>query len=51
MVDIAPGNPDPSILVYRVESTEPGVMMLELGRSLTDARAVVLLREWVAQMK
>ncbi|MEP2827766.1 SO2930 family diheme c-type cytochrome [Parvibaculum sp.] len=50
-VDIAPGDPDASILVYRVESTEPGVMMPELGRSLTDARAVALLREWVARME
>ncbi|MFN4228276.1 SO2930 family diheme c-type cytochrome [Parvibaculum sp.] len=50
-VDIEPGDPDASILVYRVESAEPGVMMPELGRSLTDSRAVALLREWVAQME
>jgi hypothetical protein len=34
-----------------VESTEPGVMVPELGRSLTDARVVAILREWVAQME
>tara|TARA_Y100001933_G_scaffold48717_1_gene47251 strand:+ start:10989 stop:12065 length:1077 start_codon:yes stop_codon:yes gene_type:complete len=50
-VDIEPGDPDASILVYRVESNEPGVMMPELGRSLTDSRAVALLREWVASME
>jgi len=27
------------------------VMMPELGRSLTDSRAVALLREWVASME
>lgn len=50
-VDIEPGDPDASILVYRVESDEPGVMMPELGRSLSEPRAVALLREWVASME
>src|SRR5690606_12969306 len=50
-VDIAPGDPDASILIYRVESTEPGVMMPELGRSLSEPRAIALLREWVAAME
>ncbi|MEQ8266467.1 MAG: SO2930 family diheme c-type cytochrome [Parvibaculum sp.] len=50
-VDIEPGDPDASILVYRVESNEPGVMMPELGRSLSEPRAVALLRAWVASME
>lgn len=49
--DIAPGDPDGSILLYRVESTEPGVMMPELGRHLPDPDAVALLRDWIAAMK
>jgi uncharacterized repeat protein (TIGR03806 family) len=49
--DIAPGNPDGSILIYRMESNEPGVMMPETGRTLTDDRAVALLREWISAMK
>ena len=49
--DIDPGNPDGSILLYRIESTEPGVMMPELGRHLADPDAVVLLREWIAGMQ
>ena len=49
--DIAPGDPDGSILVYRVDSVEPGVMMPELGRHLHDPAAVALLREWIAAMK
>ncbi|MEX0954346.1 MAG: SO2930 family diheme c-type cytochrome [Rhizobiaceae bacterium] len=48
--DIKPGDPDGSILIYRVESTEPGIMMPELGRSLADPEAVDLLREWVSAM-
>lgn len=49
--DIVPGDPDGSILVYRVDSVEPGVMMPELGRSLRDPSAVALLRQWIAAMK
>ena len=49
--DIDPGKPDNSILLYRAESTEPGVMMPELGRSQADRNAVGMLREWIAQMR
>ena len=49
--DIAPGDPDGSILPYRVESTEPGVMMPELGRHIGDPEAVALLRQWIADMR
>jgi len=48
--DIKPGDPDGSILLYRVESTEPGVMMPELGRHVADPDAVALLRQWIAAM-
>jgi uncharacterized repeat protein (TIGR03806 family) len=49
--DIDPGKPDASILVYRIESTEPGVMMPELSRRLVDVEGVALVREWIAQQK
>lgn len=49
--DIKPGDPDGSILLYRVESVEPGVMMPELGRSQHNPEAVELLREWIAGMR
>jgi uncharacterized repeat protein (TIGR03806 family) len=48
--DIYPGHPDQSILVYRMASTDPGEMMPELGRQRIDARAVALMREWIASM-
>jgi parallel beta-helix repeat protein len=48
--DIEPGRPDRSILIYRMESTEPGVAMPELGRQLAHAEAVALLREWIASL-
>lgn len=49
--DIVAGHPEQSILLSRVESTEPGVMMPELGRALEDQQAVDLLRNWIAQMR
>ena len=48
--DIAPGHPEQSILVYRMASTDPGEMMPELGRQRVDARAIALMRDWIAGM-
>jgi uncharacterized repeat protein (TIGR03806 family) len=49
-VSIAPGRPDESILLYRMKSTEPGVAMPELGRSLVHDEGVALVREHIAQI-
>ncbi len=49
--DIAPGNPDESILIYRLNSVDPGIMMPELGRTMIHSEGVVLLREWISQLK
>jgi len=49
-VGIQPGEPDASILAYRMASTEPGVMMPELGRSLTHEEGLALIRAWIAGM-
>ncbi len=50
-VAIAPGDPDRSILVHRMASTEPGVMMPELSRSLTHEEGLALIRAYVARLK
>lgn len=50
LVDIAPGAPDRSILIYRLESLDPGVAMPELGRATVHAEGAALLREWIAKM-
>ncbi len=47
---IEPGHPERSILLHRMASTDPGVMMPELGRQVVDARAVALMRAWIAGM-
>jgi uncharacterized repeat protein (TIGR03806 family) len=48
---INPGKPDDSIMVYRLSSFEPGVMMPELGRSSVHREGVALIREWIGAMK
>lgn len=49
-VAIAPGRPEASILVHRMASTEPGVMMPELSRSLVHEEGLALVRAWIAAM-
>ncbi len=49
--DIVPGAPDASIFVYRMETTRPGDMMPELGRSLTHREGVDLIAGWIAAMQ
>ncbi len=48
--DIIPGEPDRSIMVYRIASTHPGVMMPELGKRLVHEEGVALVRDWIAAM-
>jgi uncharacterized repeat protein (TIGR03806 family) len=48
--DIVPGQPDQSIIAYRIASTHPGVMMPELGKRLVHEEGVALVREWIAAM-
>jgi len=49
--DIAPGDPDGSIIVHRMASTEPGVMMPELSRSLVHQEGLDLVRAYIASLK
>ena len=48
---IVPGKPEESILLYRMQSMDPGVMMPESGRALTHEEAVEMVREWILLMK
>jgi uncharacterized repeat protein (TIGR03806 family) len=48
--DIVPGQPDMSILLYRMQSTAPSIMMPELGRSLEHAEAATLIGQWIASL-
>lgn len=48
--DIVPGHPADSILPFRMDSREPGVMMPELGRSTVHHEGLALIREWIGAM-
>jgi len=51
MHDIVPGKPSESILIYRMESTDPGVMMPEVGRKTVHVEGVALVKEWILGLK
>lgn len=51
LYDIVPGKPDESILQFRIESIHPGIMMPELGRTITHTEGVELVRQWIKEMK
>ncbi len=48
--DIHPGSPERSILTYRMNSTDPGKMMPEIGRSLVDQEGLELIHQWILDM-
>ena len=48
--DIVPGDPDHSIVVHRLHSSEAGVMMPELGKRLTHDEGVKLVHDWIASL-
>ena len=47
---IVPGHPEESIMVYRINSTDPGIMMPELGRKLIHKEGLELIRQWIKEM-
>lgn len=47
LYDIKPGDAAGSVLVYRMESDDPAVMMPELGRSTAHREAVKLVGDWI----
>ncbi|GIT64264.1 MAG: hypothetical protein Ct9H300mP22_6640 [Gammaproteobacteria bacterium] len=50
LYSIVPGNPDRSILLYRMESDEPDEMMPELGRSIIHKEGINLIERWIREM-
>ncbi len=48
--DIVPGEPDASILLYRMKSNDAAVKMPEMGRSIVHEEGVQLIAEWIEEM-
>jgi len=48
--DIVPGDPDASIVVFRMSSTEADIKMPELGRNMVHDEGVALIRDWISSM-
>ena len=48
---VVPGDPDHSILTYRMASLEGGVAMPELGKATVDVEGVKAVRTWILEMK
>lgn len=47
LFDIAPGHADASVLVFRMDSDDPSIMMPELGRSVVHREGVQLIADWI----
>lgn len=48
--DIVPGKPEESILMFRLETEEPGARMPNLARSLTHRESNELIHQWISKM-
>ena len=48
---IAPGKPNESILLYRMQSDDPGIRMPEIGRQVAHKEGVALIEEWIKTLK
>lgn len=47
MYSIVPGEPEKSILLYRMRSEDPGIMMPESGRTLAHSEGIRLIESWI----
>ncbi|MBL7827417.1 MAG: hypothetical protein JNJ57_12340 [Saprospiraceae bacterium] len=48
---IVPGKPGESILYFRMESSDPGIRMPELGRQLPHKEGMALIKQWIKAMR
>ena len=51
LYDVVPSKPDESIVIFRMDNIDPGIMMPELGRTMIHHEGVALIRKWIAEMK
>ena len=49
--NIVPGKPNESIFIYRMQSTELGILMPESGRKMVHKEGVELISNWIESME
>jgi hypothetical protein len=49
--DIEPGKPEKSILIYRMNTNDPGFAMPEIGREQIHKEGIALISKWIKEMK
>jgi len=47
---IVPGHPNDSIMLFRMKSLDPGIMMPESGRALADKTGIKLIEDWINKL-
>ena len=47
---IVPGHADDSIMLFRMKSLDPGIMMPESGRALADDTGIKLIKNWIDKL-
>ena len=47
---IVPGHSDKSIMLFRMKSLDPGIMMPESGRALADDAGIKLISDWIDKL-
>jgi uncharacterized repeat protein (TIGR03806 family) len=47
---IVPGRSDESIMLFRMRSLDPGIMMPESGRALADEVGIKLIKDWIDKL-
>jgi len=48
--DIVPGEPDLSVMIYRLASTAPQIKMPELARSVVHEEGTQVVADWIASL-
>lgn len=51
LYDIHPGKPEESIMIFRMDHTDPAIAMPELGRSTVHTAGVLLISEWIKSLE
>lgn len=51
LFDAVRGHPEVSIIVHRMASDEPKIMMPEIGKTVVDKEGVELIRQWLASLQ